>query len=565
MTPSAPDWRPNRQRLWSNWLWFLALVLSLATLWSAARVIHDQRLRRETLQILAHDRASEIGALGRERFNLLVADAFGPLWKRSGDSLQGLAGLLAYHRARANCRCVDTLPATAFFRYVDTQSFPHDPATRLLTVLPGSPGVAPLADSVVLRIAKSAWDDALVEVKHPVIRLVVDSILGDNAIVTISDPASSRGGTKIYGAVMPASALAATLFKVIPRGRSADTAVSRIVISRLHLDMAAHGHEQHRAHLLELDSLSLGVLSQGRLLYGAAPDDRFTGIAPAPAPIEALSVAVAIRSSQASMAVMMPIAHDRLWLNGVLTLSTLLVIVFAVGSARREVLLARARSDFIAGVSHDLRMPLAQILLASETLTLKRDRDAADRDRLSSSILREARRLNHMVDNVLLFSRSGAVGLQPQLISVVVADLFTEAIESVGLSAEDAEQTVESRAATDIRAIADPGLMRQALVNLIDNAIKYGSRGQRIRLTGIRDGNVVRIAVEDEGPGIPKSERDRLFEAYERLGRDQTSERTGSGLGLAVVKQIVDACRGRVFVDDAPIGTRIIIELPADA
>ena len=98
-----------------------------------------------------------------------------------------------------------------------------------------------------------------------------------------------------------------------------------------------------------------------------------------------------------------------------LTLATLLVIAFAIGSSRRELLLARTRSDFIAGVSHDLRMPLAQILIAGETMTLRRERDETERVWLSSSIVREARRLISIVDNVLLFSRSGAVALRPRL------------------------------------------------------------------------------------------------------------------------------------------------------
>jgi signal transduction histidine kinase len=561
MNATAPAWRPNRRRLWSNWLWLLALVLSAAALWSGARVIHDNRLRRETLRILAHDKAVEIAALGRERFSLLVSDAFGPLWNVRGDGQTVLAALAAYQSARAGCRCADTLPITSFFRYVGSQSFPYDPATRLLTVTPPA-GKSELADSVILRVVTAEWDRALREFTHPVVRLTIDSTLEGQAIVTVSDPRSTASGTKIYGAVMPASALAASLFRIIERGPSADTAVSRIVISRLHLEMAANGH--HGNHLVQLDSLSLAVTTGGRTLYGQVNQDRYLGVATPPAPLEALSLHVGIRAAQASMAVMMPIAHDRLWMNGVLTLSTLLVIIFAVGSSRREVLLARARSDFIAGVSHDLRMPLAQILLASETLTLGRDRDERERASLTASILREARRLKNMVDNVLLFSRTGAVGLNPHLVPLDVADLFTEVVQSVELSAADAGQTIEVTVEPGLRVIGDRGLLRQAFVNLVDNAIKYGPRGQFIRLKASRAGNGARLAVADEGPGIPKHERARLFEAYERLGRDQTSERTGSGLGLAVVRQIVDACNGRVGVDDTDTGTRIVIMLPAD-
>ena len=88
-----------------------------------------------------------------------------------------------------------------------------------------------------------------------------------------------------------------------------------------------------------------------------------------------------------------PFSHERLITNGLFILGTMLTLAAAIVVSRRELRLAEARSSFVAGISHDLRMPLAQILLASETLTLGRERDAADRNRLTASILRETRRL----------------------------------------------------------------------------------------------------------------------------------------------------------------------------
>jgi signal transduction histidine kinase len=227
-------------------------------------------------------------------------------------------------------------------------------------------------------------------------------------------------------------------------------------------------------------------------------------------------------------------------------------------------LLARTRSDFIAGVSHDLRMPLAQILIAGETLALRRARSEQDQMTLASSIVREARRLIGLTDNVMLFSRSGAVTLRAHRSLVPAAQLFDGVIEAVRLAVEDAKQTID----VDANAVAfetDPQLMRQALVNLVDNALKYGAQGQRIRLVATRrSATVARIIVEDEGPGIPASERGRVFGPYERLDRDQSSERTGAGLGLAVVKHIVAACGGRVWLESGTrSGTRAVIELPA--
>jgi signal transduction histidine kinase len=115
--------------------------------------------------------------------------------------------------------------------------------------------------------------------------------------------------------------------------------------------------------------------------------------------------------------------------------------------------------------------------------------------------------------------------------------------------------------------MADADLLRHALVNLADNAIKYGKPGQRIMLSAERiSGGRVRLYVDDEGPGIPPGERGRVFDAYERLARDQVSERTGTGLGLAIVRRIAESCGGRVWVDASPGGgTRATIDLGAPA
>ena len=341
----------------------------------------------------------------------------------------------------------------------------------------------------------------------------------------------------VYGLVVDASALASTLFAAgVPRG------------------------------IVPLPRGSLRVAApDGTTLFGALADEARARVTIHPiGALDAMTITAALRGSQLPPSILAIANIDRLWTMGILMIATILVILAAAWTSRREARLAQARSDFVAGVSHDLRMPLAQILLASETLSLRRERDEAARLSLVASIVREARRLKGLVDNVLFVARSGAVDVPPRLSAVRVSDMFMGAAEAVQLAVDDAGQQLVWQKDADFAVLGDADLIRQALVNLIDNAIKYGAAGQEIRLSAALLGLRVRLYVDDEGPGIPKVDRERVFAPYERLARDEGSERTGAGLGLAVVAQAVRACGGAVHFEDGPAGgTRAVIELRA--
>lgn len=294
-----------------------------------------------------------------------------------------------------------------------------------------------------------------------------------------------------------------------------------------------------------------GALAADHDIHGAVHDDRMT-------------VDVALTVRQIPHVLLVPVRHTAVFHVFLLFGATAVVTSLAFVSARREAELAGARADFIAGVSHDLRMPLAQILLAGETLTLRHDLSGDEKSSLAHSVVRESRRLIGLVENILLFSRSGASALRPRRDVVIARELLEETVEAARLAADDAGQSLHIAAAPELSFVGDARLLRQALVNLVDNALKYGPRGQRVTLGAERVNESVRLTVDDQGPGVPLADRNRMFEAYERLARDESSERTGSGLGLTVVAYIVNASGGRVRLEDAPGGgTRAVLELPA--
>jgi signal transduction histidine kinase len=326
---------------------------------------------------------------------------------------------------------------------------------------------------------------------------------------------------------------------------------------------------QTNARLVELDSGSVQLTNgDSSITIGELHEaHHYRASAPGGGALAGWRVTVALQHRSISSAVLPPVPDGRLWLVGVLGVLAVAVLIVGIGASQRELLLARARSDFMAGVSHELRMPLAQILLAGETLALQRERSDAERTGLSRSIVREARRLTGIVDNVLFFSRSDSGRPQVHMQAVQVGALFDNVIESVELALADAGQSITISAGAELRVLADADVMRHAIVNVVDNAIKYGKATQRIVLSAERSGdNRVLIHVDDEGPGIPVADRTRVFEAYERLARDQASERTGTGLGLAIVRRIAEACGGRAWIETSPAGgARVTLELGASA
>ncbi len=253
-----------------------------------------------------------------------------------------------------------------------------------------------------------------------------------------------------------------------------------------------------------------------------------------------------------------------------LILSLLALTAALIGTAlfqlRRESQLTRLRTDFISGVSHELRTPLAQIRMFSETLTLGRVRSEEERRRSLAIIDQEARRLTHLVENLLHFSRSERQTAHIAPEPTALAPLVQEVIDGFAPLAAARGVTLAASVPEDLVVPADPGAVRQMLLNLLDNAVKYGPAGQEVRIGATRENGVARLWVADRGPGIPRADRERVWDRFWRLERDRDSSVAGSGIGLAVVRELADLHHGRAWIDDGgpdASGTRVVIELPA--
>jgi signal transduction histidine kinase len=249
----------------------------------------------------------------------------------------------------------------------------------------------------------------------------------------------------------------------------------------------------------------------------------------------------------------------------------LLVAVIAAGLiatyrlVRRESEIARLKSDFVANVSHDLKTPLSLIRMFSETLEMDRVPDPQRRREYYAVLTRESERLSRLIDNVLDFSRIESGRQRYELAPGSVEPLVQEVLESFRHPLSQQHFTLDVSIAPELPDVAlDEDALKQALANLLDNAMKYSAERRHIMVTVRRDGDGVAVDVADEGIGIPLGERERIFEKFYRIGRSETQGRRGSGVGLALVKHIAEAHRGRISVDgQVGLGSRFTLHLPA--
>jgi len=247
-------------------------------------------------------------------------------------------------------------------------------------------------------------------------------------------------------------------------------------------------------------------------------------------------------------------------------LSVLLIagLTLAYRSVRKEVELARLKSDFVSNVSHELRTPLSLIWLYAETLELGRIKTREKKEEYYRIIRKESERLTALINNILDFSRIEAGRKEYDFRETDIAELVRNTLDSYRYQIEQQGFAFEQRIDSDIPAInVDREAIARALVNLVNNALKYSGDEKFLGVKLYRANGVLKLEVVDHGIGIARRDQSKIFEKFYRTCDPLVHNTKGSGLGLSLVRHITHAHGGEVEVESAPgKGSKFTLSLP---
>ncbi len=240
------------------------------------------------------------------------------------------------------------------------------------------------------------------------------------------------------------------------------------------------------------------------------------------------------------------------------------VVVFSDVTRMRE--LEGMRRNFVSNVSHELRTPLTSIQGFAETLLNPAVKDPEEVRKFLQIIQRHATRLGRIIDDILTLSslERDAENNQIELKIDLIRPVLQAAVELCGKKAEVKKIKIELTCAEEISAPIDTHLLEQAVINLVDNAVRYSDEGQPICVEAEQVGSEIFIRVIDHGIGIPEKQLPRIFERFYRVDKARSRELGGTGLGLSIVKHIALAHKGSVEVQSqVGEGSQFTIRLPS--
>jgi signal transduction histidine kinase len=233
----------------------------------------------------------------------------------------------------------------------------------------------------------------------------------------------------------------------------------------------------------------------------------------------------------------------------------------------RELALAKLKSDFVSNVSHELRTPLALIRLYAETLELGRIPTSGKQHEYYEIIRKESERLTALINNILDFSRIESGKKEYSFRETDIAELVRSTLESYRFEIEQGGFQFEEKIENNVPSLlVDREAIARSLLNLVNNAVKYSSTEKYLGIHLYRQDSRVNLEVVDHGIGIPAKEHLKIFEKFYRVGDPLVHNTKGSGLGLSLVRHIIEAHGGGVGVESVPgKGSKFIITLPVQS
>ena len=262
-------------------------------------------------------------------------------------------------------------------------------------------------------------------------------------------------------------------------------------------------------------------------------------------------------------------AETERWLGLLLIPVSTLIIAVGLGIVWLTVIsegrTSRLKSDFIANVSHELKTPLSLIRMFGELLATGKHKGESSSREYGEIITREAERLSHLIDNVLDFARLERGKASYDFDEGRLADVVERALDVCRYRVEKEKMRLQTDIEEGLPPIRmDENAMTLVLLNLVDNAVKYASEGKEVAVRLARTPGGVSLSVRDFGPGIAKEEQPRIFERFYRAQAARDRNVRGSGIGLSLVKHIVQAHGGRLTVESQPgQGATFTVILPA--
>ncbi len=241
--------------------------------------------------------------------------------------------------------------------------------------------------------------------------------------------------------------------------------------------------------------------------------------------------------------------------------------VIVLDDVTRIARLENIRRDFVANVSHELKTPITSIKGFVETLLDGALKNPEETERFLKIIAKHADRLNAIVDDLLSLSRLEEDGdvRRINFEKTALADILGDAAELAKLKADGKNIALKVECDKEIKLECNPPLLEQAVMNLIDNAIKYSEPKSEVVITGREDEKEIAISVKDNGCGIPKEHLERIFERFYVVDKSRSRKLGGTGLGLAIVKHISQIHKGLVAVESTlDKGSTFTIHLPKD-